>query len=204
VSGDGNDLARVVWNRILLDNRMTLPDDVRHRINELFEEAIGDPIPSRQPSDAAVEAAAQAIYACPPGRRQIPWASVSNGPARDEFLRAARSALEAAYRVDAPRPLLDREAVAARLLYEEGSEWAEGTDRHYELADAVMELARPMPTQEQVEAALEEHGVLLFDPQPQCRCGHVYDKLHLGGVSWKDQSLHRADAVLALLSGAEL
>jgi hypothetical protein len=38
------------------------------------------------------------------------------------------------------RPMPTREQIAALLLYEEGSEWAEGTNRHYELADAVLAL----------------------------------------------------------------
>ena len=68
-----------------------------------------------------------------------------------------------------------------------------------------LELAEPAPgaSRERVAEVLEEHGVLLFQPQPQCRCGHVYDTLHLGGVSWKEQALHRADAVLALINGGE-
>jgi hypothetical protein len=38
------------------------------------------------------------------------------------------------------RPMPTREQIASVLLYEEGSEWAENTNRHYELADAVLAL----------------------------------------------------------------
>lgn len=89
------------------------------------------------------------------------------------------------------RPLLDRKAVADRLLYEEGSEWADGTDRHYELADAVMELARPMPTREQLEKAMTEElefslGRGLAEPAAKIAAGAVLALL--GGVDESGKS----------------
>jgi len=96
--------------------------------------------PVRQPSDAALETATEAASAA--------W----NGGPR----AAIRAAVEAAYRVDASRPLLDRGAV--RAIFN-----AHNTGRHVPstmeavhgyravLTDAVMELARPVPTREQIE-----------------------------------------------------
>jgi hypothetical protein len=51
-----------------------------------------------------------------------------------------------------PRPLLDREAVRAQLR--EMAFWAEPAEYVDGTTDAVMELARPMPTQGQVEEAV--------------------------------------------------
>lgn len=90
-------------------------------------------------------------------------------------------------------PLLDREAVAARLLYEEGSEWAEGTNRHYELADAVIELARPMPSRDEIMSAMI--GAIYEDPEPLVRQGMPQQE-------WEVLSI-AADAVVALLKGTE-
>lgn len=42
--------------------------------------------------------------------------------------------------MDLARPMPTRDQIAAVLLYEEGSEWAADTSRHYELADAVLAL----------------------------------------------------------------
>jgi hypothetical protein len=62
---------------------------------------------------------------------------------------------------------------------------------------------RPVVDRVAIAQTLKDHGVLLFAPEPHCQCGHVYERLHLGGVSWEDQALHRADAVLALLPTEE-
>jgi hypothetical protein len=108
-----------------------------------------EPASGQRPSDAAVEAA-QSVYRIDP-----PY---------------MRDALKAAYRVDAPRPLLDREAVQHALQlhwWDEDSEpcacgfdfLAAGQGWKHHLADAVLELARPMPTQEAVMDMLANEGV---------------------------------------------
>jgi hypothetical protein len=51
-----------------------------------------------------------------------------------EFDRVTDAVMELA------RPMPTRDQIASVLLYEEGSEWAENTNRHYELADAVLAL----------------------------------------------------------------
>lgn len=91
------------------------------------------------------------------------------------------------------KPMLDREALAARLLYEEGSEWAEGTDRHYELADVVMEMARPVPSREAIMSAMI--GAIYEDPEPYARQGMPQQEWELLSIA--------ADAVVKLLNGAE-
>lgn len=47
------------------------------------------------------------------------------------------------------------QAAAKVLLYEEGSEWAEDTDRHIELARAVVAAVYPIIESEAVEATAE-------------------------------------------------
>lgn len=146
-----------------------------------------EPAPDRQPSNAAVQAAATAMQPTA-GNHQVNCPTYSLRPfdectcgIRANALFRARFALEAAYRVDAPQPLLDREAAQRRL-----SKFFGGySDDHYRMAidAAVMELARPKPTQEQIEQALDS----------------VFDT-HIDGPV-PVQKL--AAAVLALLNGAE-
>lgn len=90
------------------------------------EQESAEPTPVRQPSDAAVEAFRD-------------WVDPSEDIGEIEFMQRIRSGLEAAYRVDAPRPLLDREAAIKHLG---GSELAAATVDHLLSAD----LMRPMPT----------------------------------------------------------
>lgn len=83
----------------------------------------------------------------------------------------------------APRPVLDREAVKAVL------------DRRLhgdQVIDMLMELARPMPTREQIAEVLREH--LWIPSESRCSCGDE----HIEFVSH-----HQAEAVLALLNGSE-
>jgi len=91
------------------------------------------------------------------------------------------------------RLLLDREALAARLLYEEGSEWAEGTDRHYELADVVLEMARPVPIRDEIMSAMI--GAIYEDPEPLARQGMPQQEWEMLSIA--------ADAVVSLLNGTE-
>jgi hypothetical protein len=213
--------------------------------------------PDRQPSDAAVEAAARgmldAVVSDDPEAYQS-WDEMTKA-ARDLSLAAGRAALEAAYRVDAPRPCADVSAIEQLI----GEAWDRGnaigldgyvgpnrgeehvdpeaerdrevaTYRAYELrvdvprplldpppplldpetvqkavrkvvlnafgtysgtaseiADAVMELARPMPTRERIAEALSNATRDLDYKQWETPHG----------------MLPFADAVLALLNGAE-
>lgn len=149
--------------------------------------------PAREPSDAAVEAA---LVEDQPSWHKIPE------DLRSELRLRMHAALEAAYRVDAPRPFLDREAVADAI------------DRHYDedvympiypedgsrcigsaAADAVMELARPMPTREQIAAGIHK----AFDHPNAEACPITSTGWHECG--YIAQSNQLADAVMDLLNG---
>jgi hypothetical protein len=131
-----------------------------------------EPAPDRQPSDAAIEAAEREYEA---------------------FGATLGDAIVAAYRVDAPRPLLHLGDVLAALeeVYQSGAQGGEWPTLG---ADAVMERARPMPTREQL-------GIFL----------HSFDAFAIeSGEQWSECSMERqgaflyqADALLALLNGAE-
>jgi hypothetical protein len=69
-----------------------------------------------EPSDAAVEAAARVR------RPGLSWEALGSID-RDIHLRSARAALEAAYRVDAPRPLPTREQIMKRAVYDNNEMW---------------------------------------------------------------------------------
>lgn len=162
--------------------------DEFYRVGELADAlakvAVANPAeatPDRQPSDAAVEAA----YAAYSGDTTV---SIHDG---------LRDALVAAYRVDVPRPLLDPDRVAqacgdpgsivARQDGESLSRWS---------ARAVMELARPMPTREQICMALESviHPLVRATNPVSGDQGQRILDLNAGKA---------ADAVQALLNGAE-
>jgi hypothetical protein len=89
------------------------------RTREELDRDLGpiEPTMDRQPSDAAVEAAARgmldAVVSDDPEAYQS-WDEMSQ-EARDLSLVAGRAALVAAYRVDAPRPSIDRVAVERTL-----------------------------------------------------------------------------------------
>lgn len=85
----------------------------------------------------------------------------------------------------APRPVLDRERVAVVLARLTGVDTREGR----RLADAILELARPMPTREQISEAILAawlvQAELKVEASPVEHCRTL------------------ADAVLALLNGSE-
>lgn len=141
--------------------------DVRRVLDE-DRWGAGKPTADRQPSDAAVEAAYKAASEI--------W---GHGP-----YAAINAALEAAYRVDAPRPLLDREAVKAVLAKRLHGE---------QVVDLLMELARPMPTREQIDELLQ-----LWRVGPAHR---PHDPKYPGVLPNYRRKLR--NAVLALLNGAE-
>lgn len=177
--------------------------------------------PDRQPSDAAVEAAKSALrdnlwvtrhfwvdeFDCEVSE-DSPEAVNREMSTYQDWSVGARAALEAAYRVDAPRPLLHQGDVFAALdeCYTSGAmggEWSTlGTD-------AVMELAQPMPTREQIAEALGRHypktGMVVASGVT-CECGYWNGVESPGndrpagaqgrdGLNW-----HRAQVVLALLN----
>jgi hypothetical protein len=137
-----------------------------------------------EPSDAAVEAGANELY-----ERLFHL-----GITMTEAESAACAALEAAYRVDVPKPLLDRNAVSRDLTEVVDRSMETGALPLSELVDAMMELARPMPTREQIaeavylsESAANAHRPAWSAAAPGVRA-LFYDI---------------ADSVLALLNGAE-
>lgn len=103
--------------------------------------------------DATVEAAAKASYEVLASVWR--WLDLSDSE-KNMRRQRARAALEAAYRVDASRPLLDREATT-RAIEAASSRNDHIIGRTYVeayadvFADAVMEQARPMPTREAIE-----------------------------------------------------
>lgn len=60
----------------------------------------------------------------------------------------------------APRPVIDREALDRRLETAKGHSWSIETT-----VDAVMELARPMPTREQIKEHLSLHWAFATDEE---------------------------------------
>lgn len=150
------------------------------------------PEPDRHPSDAAVEAAAQQYW-----QAGVDANTGGSGSKRDWM----RAALEAAYRVDVPRPLLDRDELGRVLIHFGADVRAEANEPAVmfgEVVDAVMKLARPMPTREQIELLLLAHiRDWHEDGSVTCKaCGYVDDKPY----GWPR---HQADVVLALLNGTE-
>lgn len=90
--------------------------------------------------------------------------------------------------VTAPRPVIDREAAKQSIYTTYGQgDW----ERSGRIVDAVMELARPMPTREQVAAVLRDH--LWIPSEHRCSCGDEEIEF---------VSHHQAEAVLSLLAGS--
>lgn len=89
------------------------------------------------------------------------------------------------------RPLLDREAVR-QLLQAADGDLAGYPDRLDRVTDLVLELSRPMPTREQIAEALHDHWTSEHSWRQGCR-----DEVCIAIFT------DRADAVLALLNGAE-
>ena len=149
-------------------------------------------------TDEARKAAREAIEAeirkYPLGNTRQPWDPPPIGATMDDL---ARAALEAAQPFMTSRPALDREAVktalshaAARVHRVGGALFIEGTENDF--ADAVMELAVPVPTREQIDAALRKHTVGAFQPgHSACSCDRTW-RTH---AEYRD---HLRDAVLAL------
>lgn len=112
-------------------------------------------------------------------------------------VQEAREVIEAARPLLAPQPLLNREAVKQALLAvwrrEAEAETVDSPEGHCDgLADAVMVVARPMPTREQIiEAMARAEGRTIKWHSEQWR--HLAEEV----FGW------RADAVLALINGTE-
>lgn len=89
-------------------------DDVRTQLAQILAKFPDEPAPDRQPSDAAVEAAAQAFHPTLwdglPGNRHAE-------SAREDARLRVRAALEAAYRVDVPRPQTDLEMAELAIAH---------------------------------------------------------------------------------------
>lgn len=105
-----------------------------------------------------------------------------------EFAGVLQQMRESILAESAPRPVIDREALDRRLETARGHSWSIETT-----VDAVMELARPVPTREQIAEALHnndhghqwrEHGVC-----HRYACDQIYPPM--------------ADVVLELLNGSE-
>jgi hypothetical protein len=165
--------------------------------------------PDRQPSDAAVEATALAMFAdehC--DKRQMQdvlgnWNSRLNGEDQALYRSMARAALVAAYRVDAARPLLDREALTRAFMAfrernggcPEGPDCAACREIAAEEADLALELAQPMPTADDMDALLWAHRTVASNgTQTVCACDRT----------WRSDTEHRThlrDRFMALLNG---
>lgn len=139
--------------------------------------------PARVVTDEAVEAACERMCGSDVWQRMH--------ASEQESKRAwMRFALEAATPLLVPRPLLDREAVRRALVRSDYNPDAALPDAHWVhaqqvrgLADAVMELARPMPTDVQIHEAIDS----ALD-------SHAYDNVPIAKITV---------ALLALLNGAE-
>jgi hypothetical protein len=153
-----------------------------------------------QPSNAAVEAAGEALWM--QVFNGVPWQE-AEASEREDCMRTTRAALQAAYRVDVPRPLLDRMAVRdvlvrfwnAVLCNSDVPGWTVQQEAE-KARDAVMELARPMPTREQIDRLLTLHYYDAKWSQEhqgfRCVCHWLGD----------DHVQHVRDELLALLNGA--
>lgn len=109
---------------------------------------------------------------------------------------AVRHILETAAPLLGPRPLLDQGDVFAALdeVYTNGAMGGEWSSLG---ADAVMDLARPMPTREQIDKLMRRHTVGAFNPeQSACACDRTWR-------SHAEYREHVRDALLALLNGAK-
>lgn len=115
-----------------------------------------------------------------------------------DFAGEAREILQAAAPLLGPRPLLDQQAVAdviyTAMRAQAGPAIASlvGT----EVLGRLMELAQPIPTQEQIAKALHQHD--MHDPWDDEACN---DKSSGPHTSCKDSYLACADAVLQLFAG---
>jgi hypothetical protein len=113
------------------------------------------PVPAQvEITDKAVEAVAKKLYRLSFGVTDTPWGHPKHESIRKRYRESARRLLAAALPYLVPRPLLDREAVQASardLIYDRTT-----LTGH---VDAVMELARPMPTEKQVKDVVLRHSL---------------------------------------------
>lgn len=194
-----NQLADL-W-QVPVDVRQATNDDCWEFAERLISEYVTEVCSTRQPSGAAVEAGAKAA-----------WHLDDKASMRE----VSRAVLEAAYRVDAPRPMLDRQAMVWAMCRADRKEpegksadWlqlAEETFGRY--VDAVMGLVRPLPTEEQLDEWLTEHEeVWRFHEGAErrtrgCGCGWEPDSWDSDDQFYEYYREHRNGAVLALLNGA--
>lgn len=141
-------------------------------------------------TDEAVRVAANAFY------QDAGWEGVDEleGAELAAAVRGMRTALEAAAPLLGPRSLLNRDDVCSRLVHF-GAEvrgrkgaWQPATTLG-DAVDAVMELARPMPTREQIATALDPTAFVARK-----------DDASYHNRRWL--ALRDADTVLALLNGS--
>lgn len=172
-----------------------VPVDVRQASNDLADEFVARLINSLTIGSAAVaseQLVSDTIRDSLAFEDNLPrghlLVQIANRAAHLLFQREVIT-LQAAYRVDAPRALLDREAVHQAIA---DNVWptVDGVEI-IEAVPAVMELARPMPTREQIAQVLHDQNQVHAWGTNRCddACGIAY--------------YQRADAVLALLNGAE-
>lgn len=189
------DVAYNIVNQ--LGDLWNVPVDVRQASNDrcwAFAAGLISAFVAKQPAPARVEITDEAAMAA---------ARVLGGPNPPAMhVEAAREALEAALPLLGPRPLLDREAVRTELIQfgidlkmedlhpEVGA--SEMVDRR---VDAVLRLARPMPTREEIARAQYNQDVAESRQVPN-------DWDNAGDIV-RGAYLNAADAVLALLNGSE-
>lgn len=121
----------------------------------------------------------------------------------------ARGALEAADPLPGSRPLLDRKAVQYLLMNFRSGALRDSVSgppgsasaRLDATADAVLELARPMPTRQQLAMVLDKHRIRT-GPSITCSCGGWTER-PVGSLLWTPDEFarHQTEAVLALLGG---
>lgn len=135
----------------------TLGDEVAKVADNLLAAHPAEPAPDRQPSDAAARAAGEMLWNLHSQTRG--WDELNPGE-QDQMISEGRAVVEAAYRVDAPRPLLadpDGENALAPWLQDvfstddEGVTWEQASKALFDTG-----AVRPMPTREQIAAVLRE------------------------------------------------
>lgn len=157
----------------------------RHGVDEFFEvRGIADAMarvsaahptePAPVVTDEAVEAAAMAV--------SLDW---------ENYTASMRTALTAAAPLLDPRPLLDREAVLEVLAQLDVGGWKYDNPQEFRdrVSGALLKLAQPMLTPEQIDAFLQEWRVRPGGHRTQTEAVNYRRKMR--------------NALLALLGGAE-